>query len=555
MDAVFLNLLNRSLAAGWLIMAVVLLRLVLQRAPKWSRYILWALVALRLVCPFIPQSAFSLIPSAEPLPESRIMADVFPADTGMAVAESHTADSSSERYDASGAMAADSGSSFLTVLSRIWISGMLALCLQSVVSYAQLKKRVRAAIPFGENIRIGDEVDTPFVMGLFRPTIYLPSDMAVKENQEQMDYVLAHEKMHLRHLDHWWKPLGFLILMIYWFHPLVWLSYVLFCRDMELACDEQVIRDYDMAGRKAYSRALLACSIRHRGIAACPVAFGEVGVKARIKAVLQYKKPGFWMLSAAVLTALAVAVCFLTNPKKEPSLPENPVVLKTEEEDYEMSQQERAAEAADPENAEELPEIVVSVTQMPGEFVTGSRNMTLEDVSRLSAKGWELTWSDFDGFSYYDTGSGLIIHVYLIDQDFSLWVGGGGRTEPMYIYLQENATEERIDIREENVEDFLEAHMKAVQGDVAVRLPLAEAAPDVSGTWLGKADAAVISELIKDAAWQDGTTDCLSSHVFTVEGESLQYHAECGTFNDPANNRHFKLSEEQRDMVNTMLMF
>lgn len=638
MDTVFLNLLNRSIAACWLILAVVVLRFFLQKAPKWIRYILWTLVAFRLICPFTPESIFSLIPSAEPLPESLITGNHFRLDTGMAVADSPADAALADRYYEE-VTAADSGSRIFTILGWIWFAGVLVLCLQSVVSYIQLKRRVRAAVPFGENIWIGDSVDTPFVMGLFRPRIYLPSDMVVNGDMEQIDYVLAHEKTHVKHLDHWWKPLGFIVLMIYWFHPLVWLSYVLFCRDMELACDERVIREYDMARKKAYSSALLACSIRQKRVAACPVAFGEVGVKTRIKAVLQYKKPGFWILFAALLVCLAAAVCFLTNPRQELSLPENPIVYQTDlssgeylalvdgdryyvpyaaigltaagecigyyeitgeqensreyictfagydarewivsipglkncneamlfREIHVMEQPEGMAseyswnimEASESDagavDLQDPSEAVALVTQMPGEFVIGSRNMTLEDVILLSAKGWELTWADFDGFSYYDTGSGLIIHIYLIDQDFSLWAGGDG-SQLMYIYLQENATEERIDIREENVEAFIAVHAETERGDVAVRLPLADAVQDVSGIWLGKADAAVISGLVNAADWQDGTTDCIGSHVFMIEGENLQYHAECGTFNDPGNNRHFTLAEEQRGSVNVLLI-
>lgn len=649
MERIVTVLSEQSYAAAWLILAVVLLRLILQKAPKWTRYILWAMVALRLLCPFALQSPFSLIPDRTAPVEQTVTAEDFFGD--MAAVE--PAVNTPPAVSAEKTVSADRISG-LALFGWVWFGGLLAMFFYSVISYGKLKKRVRAAVPLEGNIWIGDEVDTPFVLGLLRPRIYLPSDM----EQQQRDYVLAHENMHLRHLDHWWKMAGFGILAVYWFHPLVWLAYILFCRDMEMACDERVIRNYDMAQKKAYAGALLACSVRFGGIGACPVAFGEVGVKARVRAVLHYKKPGFWILMAALLLCLIAAVCFLTNPKRRLVLPENPLVFQTENSGeylalvcgeryyvpyaavgtsaigdcigyYETTEEqttyreyictfpgyapqdwivsvmglENCNEAmlyreihvtelsADIYNEYPWNEVlettesiegtgehseetggqpdetewshednllsamgVVDIVDMKniwGERVDG-KGLTLEDVIRLSAKGWELDWADFDGYAYLDTGSGLIIHVHPIDQYFSLWVGGGGGGAPMYIYLQENATEERIDIREEDVEDFIAQHGKQ-EPEEAVRLPLAEMGLDENIVRLEKSDAEIILELVRNAQWQDGTTDCISSYSLDIEENTLQYHADCGTFNDPVGSRHFTLSQEQMDDVNIRL--
>lgn len=311
MEAVFLKLLNLSLTAGWLVLAVLLLRLIFRKAPRWIFCLLWGLVALRLACPISLESALSLIPSAEPIPSSIAYETVPTINSGFPALDQAVNPALSQRF----APAAEASVNPLQVAvwaaSRVWLVGLAAMLVYALVSYLLLKRRVRTATLLRDNIRQSERADFPFVLGFFRPRIYLPYAISGGE----IDHILAHEQAHIKRHDHWWKLIGFLILAVYWFNPLVWLAYVLFCRDIELACDEKVIAGMEKDARRAYSTALLNCSIRQRSLAACPLAFGEVGVKDRVKNVMNYKKPAFWIVIVALLACIAAAVCFLTVPE------------------------------------------------------------------------------------------------------------------------------------------------------------------------------------------------------------------------------------------------
>lgn len=317
MEAAFLKLLNMSISAGWLVLAIVLLRIVLKKAPKWMRCILWGMVAVRLICPFSVESVFCLIPSVETVPPEILYAQKPAIHTGVEIVNNVVNPVISESL-APGMGDSVNPLQVLTFLaSRIWIIGMLVMAVYAFLSYLQLRRKVAISMPVTENIYLCDDIDTPFILGIVRPRIYLPSIVG----QEQVPYVISHERAHLKRGDHLWKPLGYALLTVYWFQPLVWVAYVLLCRDIELACDEKVIRELGGAEKKFYSDALLECSVSHRMVLACPLAFGEVGVKERVKTVLSYKRPAFWVLVIAVVACIAVAVCFLTNPKenREPS--------------------------------------------------------------------------------------------------------------------------------------------------------------------------------------------------------------------------------------------
>lgn len=310
MGAVFLKLLNLGITASWLILAVLLLRFLLKKAPKWISCLLWALAALRLICPISIESRLSLIPSAETLPQTVMTGNSFQVNTGLNVVDAAVNTYLGDHYYEGVSVPNDYGNTVLNLLGFLWLLGVMALATYSVVSYLRLRRRVSAAIPLRENIWLCDYIKTPFILGAFRPRIYLPSDLT----ETQRAHVLAHEKAHLKRRDHWWKLLGFGLLTVYWFHPLVWLSYVLLCRDIEMACDEKVIRDFSMEDKKSYSKALLALSTSGHHMGACPLAFGETGVKERIRSVLNYKKPAFWVILGAVAACILAAVCFLTNP-------------------------------------------------------------------------------------------------------------------------------------------------------------------------------------------------------------------------------------------------
>ena len=314
MSGIFLKLLNLSISASWLVLVVLALRLVLKRAPKWVNVLLWGMVALRLMLPFSIESALSLIPSAETLSPEVVQFDPAPTITsGVTIIDNAVNPSLSESFAAAPLASVNPLYVWTYLAGWVWLIGLAAMLAYALVSYLRLRRRVSASIPLRENIYVCDEVPSPFILGIVRPRIYLPSAL----DEAQRGSVLSHERAHLARRDHWWKPLGFALLAVYWFNPLLWLAYTLLCRDIELACDERVLRGMDAGQVKAYSSALLACSVPRRMLAACPLAFGEVGVGARVKNALRYKKPAFWVVAASVAVCVVVAVCFLTNPEHE----------------------------------------------------------------------------------------------------------------------------------------------------------------------------------------------------------------------------------------------
>ena len=327
MSDLFLRLLNISITAGWIVLIVVLLRFVLKKAPKWIRVALWGLVALRLVLPVSIESAVSLVPSAETVQVEAVPITSAPHSYGSASVPS--APRTGERIVIRSGFEAlnsavnppvektgehiDTVAIVKTVAGWVWLSGAVLMLLYALISYLRLRHKVRASVKVENGVYVCDEISDPFILGVIRPKVYLPSGT----DEETKAYVLAHERAHLKRLDHVWKLLGFLLLAIYWFNPLLWLAYILLCRDVELACDEKVIASLDDPGKASYSKALLNVSVSRRSIAACPLAFGEVGIKARVKSILNYKKPAFWIILVALLAGIVVAVCFLTVPKKE----------------------------------------------------------------------------------------------------------------------------------------------------------------------------------------------------------------------------------------------
>ena len=314
MSGIFLKLLNLSISASWLVLVVLALRLVLKRAPKWVDVLLWGMVALRLMLPFSIESALSLIPSAETLSPEVVQFDPAPTITsGVELIDNAVNPSLSESFAAAPLASVNPLYVWTYLAGWVWLIGLAAMLLYALVSYLRLRRRVSASIRLWENIYVCDEVPSPFILGIVHPRIYLPSAL----DETQRGSVLSHERAHLARRDHWWKPLGFALLAVYWFNPLLWLAYTLLCRDIELACDERVLRGMDAGQVKDYSSALLACSVPRRMLAACPLAFGEVGVGARVKNALRYKKPAFWVIAASVAVCVVVAVCFLTNPRTD----------------------------------------------------------------------------------------------------------------------------------------------------------------------------------------------------------------------------------------------
>lgn len=321
MEAVFLKLLNISIAAGWLILAVIVLRALLKKAPKAFRGALWALAGIRLLCPFSLEAGWSLIPSAETLPEKIIAGNAFCVDTGISAIDVPVNDYLSGRYFGDAAVSAGHGNRVMTALTVIWLAGVSVMLLYAAVSGLRLRKTVREAVRLRENLWICDAVRSPFILGVIKPRIYLPSDL----EEALLAPVIAHENAHLKRRDHWWKPLGFVLLAVYWFHPLVWAAYLLFCRDIELACDEKVIKNMETDGKKAYSQALLSCGLSRRMVSVRPLAFGEVGVKERVRNIVKYKPAVPLLVVAAVAACAGVALFFLTDPVRLPAELEGPL--------------------------------------------------------------------------------------------------------------------------------------------------------------------------------------------------------------------------------------
>ena len=505
MSDIFLKILNMSIAASWLILAVMLFRFILKKVPKWITVLLWGIVALRLVVPFSFESALSLIPSAETFNAHNIQYEIPAISSGIPAINNAVNPVLGETFAPNPAGSVNPLYVWTFIVSVIWFIGIAAMLLYAVISYVRVRRSVAERIPYEGNIFLCDHVKSPFILGLVRPKIYLPSSM----DEAAMGPVIAHEKAHLARRDHWWKPLGFLILTVHWFNPLCWVTYVLLCRDIELACDEKVIRQMDLDGKKQYSTALLECNTGRRLVTICPLAFGEVGVKERVKNVLNYKKPAFWLIAVAVVACGVVTACFATNPvTEEPSTPnaERPTLIvdgnvyvnpympvsylpygyqsagkltreqanntglegieyfvhPSETEDFYTYQECGTPIALNTVDSEQRQWAYMRWIQVKDDGVEG-RKLTLDDVVMLSQKGDTLSWSDFERYQGWDVGSGLYIMRYEIDELFDVLVGGVPDETPWYIYLRvNNEADDRIDIRTEDVSTFVEAHRNDV---------------------------------------------------------------------------------------------
>ncbi len=545
MSEFFLTVLNMSISASWAFLAVFVLRLLLKKAPKWLSVLLWGIVAVRLVCPISFESVMSLVPSTETV-SPEIMTDKLPTvNTGFPLLNNAVNPSLST------SLAPDAGASvnpfqvWIPILSVVWAIGVLCMLLYALVSCLRLKSKIGTAVLLDGNIYQSENVPTPFVFGIIKPKIYLPFAIC----DDDMLYVISHERAHIHRRDYLWKPIGFLILSLHWFNPLMWVSYVLLCRDIELACDEKVVGKLDTVQKADYSQALLNCSVSRRALTACPIAFGETDVKNRVKSVLNYKKPAFWLIAVAVVLCILTAVCFLTDPasarlkniegltlvdaventevvwvsdgerysiigdvgnellselfdikisKKEISESRDEyrdrshtLVLQTKDDinlmlsylqglyihfdadfksvwvsqksygvtfSYKVKNSEDAKEIYEKIKHYNFTESDVGGVDDPA-MVIGKR-LTLDDVKELSRKGDALSWEDFENYSYLVTGSGLYIRYYEIDEMFSLYIGGGlPDGKPWYIYLEASDEHaDRIDIREGNVERFINQH-------------------------------------------------------------------------------------------------
>lgn len=537
MNELFYTMLNMSISASILVLVVLLLRLVFRKAPKWMNVLLWALVAVRLICPFAVESPFSLMPKTEWIVQDSAfddemyfdsISDDIPID---AIGDIEISDDVTVHYyPAEPHIEIHQGISVDLVLILIWQSGIAVMLFYMLVSYICVYRRIKGSTKFRDNIYTSNAVSTPFVFGIVKPRIYLPENI----DAVNMSYVIAHEEAHLRRHDHWWKPIGFILLTVHWFNPIIWLAYILLCRDIEMACDERVVREMGERERVDYSEALLDCSVNRRMITACPLAFGENNVKERIRTVLDYKKPAFWIVILAVIACAVAAVCFLTNPLGDmfsgdktlfiyyddpaevlhyPYQLENDTVVNVkfkstqspktvsleifcrkssifdewQKSDMATLKLGETASFTVPEGHMFMIEagrdsgtngnvtfeitygenkvhdsVLIEKEDIIDMIPDDKKRLTLADVITLSVKGSDLKWEDFAGYSHIVTGSGLYIHVYEIDENFELWIGGGSPIgTPSYIYLTlSEDIDIRIDIRDDGVEEFIHLHQK-----------------------------------------------------------------------------------------------
>ncbi len=316
MSNFFLTIINMSISASWIVLAVLLLRLLLKKAPKWITVLLWGIVAVRLICPFTIESIMSLMPSVETITKAPDAPRPH-FESGVTIIDNQVNDYLGGHYYEGVTRPTGHFVDITTILAIVWLVGIVVLLVYTIISYFRVKNKIGTAVLLRDNIYQSENVVSPFVLGIITPKIYLPFHL----NAQDMEHVLSHEQAHIHRKDHLWKPLGFLILTLHWFNPLMWLGYVLLCRDIELACDEKVIKALDIQQKADYSQALLTCSVNRRILATCPLAFGEVGVKTRVRSVLNYRKPSFWMIVVAITAIIATGLCFLTNPITDPEDP------------------------------------------------------------------------------------------------------------------------------------------------------------------------------------------------------------------------------------------
>lgn len=348
MSNIFVQLLNMSISASWLILAIIVFRMLFFGSPKWIRVVLWSLVAVRLVVPFTFESVFSLIPEHSPvLSGTKLYMDT---NSGQLA---YTTPVMSVTYDGQVDMI-----NITNIIGIVWVVGAAAMLIYMLISYFSVRRKASEGIEISKNIRICDRIDSPFILGVFRPRIYLNS--STKDSDR--NYVIAHEKAHLSRLDNIWKPIGFILLSIYWFNPVCWVAYLLFNRDIELACDEKVVREYDTDDKKAYANALLMCSSRHHRISACPLAFAECSIKHRVKSILKYKKPKIFVVCASAAVCVVLSACFMTDP---------------------VSVEEKVIDKM--VNAE-FPTLSVDVTEVPTEPTTEAVKEIVKKTSEKSAE-------------------------------------------------------------------------------------------------------------------------------------------------------------------------
>ncbi len=433
MAEVFIKILNMSITASWLVLAVLILRGIFKKAPKAIICVLWAIVVVRLLCPVSFESVYSLIPTTEAVPESVAHINEPIMRSQLIVSDSEYAKNIVKvpkvEINDDGAR----GIEAMEVVLIVWVIGTGAMLTYSFISYVRLKFKVREAVVLRENIWFCDHIDTPFIMGIIRPRIYIPSSM----DEKQMEYVIAHEKVHLKRRDNVWKPFATILLSVYWFNPFMWVAYVMFCRDIEFACDERVIGKMDEADVRKYMKTLVSCSIPHHKLMAYPVAFGEIGVKSRIKTIVSYKKPKLVLSILAVVVCVIMSMFFLVDPMESRANevnellrgyeewdndwePIDPSILTEEQKaylaEYELIDEDRLTdysyeginwnlmgtgmELYNPTSGVEKFGVTYEITEEISEKSDSERLITYDELLAIRLKGKEMRLDDFTKYRY-----------------------------------------------------------------------------------------------------------------------------------------------------------
>ena len=358
MNDILLKLVDMSLMASLLIVTIIIIRGVFKRIPRKYICILWALVAIRLICPINIESSFSIFNVTNNNLEYKNNAYIEnivkprnnPANTINDKKEnvinnkkSQNANIPKKNSDVSNSnttstvkLENDKDIKNTSIVTWIWILGVAIIITYGLISYWILKRKIRAAIMLENNVYICDDIDSPFILGIISPKIYIHSGL----EKESYEYIVKHEKAHIGRKDYIWKPLGLLLLSIYWFNPICWIAYIMLCKDIELACDEKVISKMNDEDIALYSESLLKCSIRRRNITVCPIAFGEVGVKVRIKNALNYKKPKTWIHILSVVICITILILFMTNSVSNKTSKEHMSEIKTSDENSLLENQD-----------------------------------------------------------------------------------------------------------------------------------------------------------------------------------------------------------------------
>ena len=537
MGDIFLKLLNMSITAGWLILAVVCIRLIFRKMPKWIRCLLWGAVAIRLICPFSIESQFSVLPSTEPIQTSMVVegeVQYIPSiDSHLTIVKNTINPSLTEAfaYDESESVAPLQA--ITQAAGFVWVCGMIILIICAMGSTVRLHRLVSEAVCIKDNIYICDAVKSPFILGIVRPSIYLSSALSEKE----MNFIISHESAHLKRKDHLWKALGYLLLCIYWFNPLCWVAYALLCKDIELACDEKVAKDMTLHEKKEYSKVLLSCARQRSLIIVCPLAFGEVGIKERVKSVLHYKKPALWIIIAAAAVIVIMAICFLTNPTKEYQIRITIPAGSTAAfcySDAEISPKGNtltfyAGEGLGDTEIKLLPVEVREENAYESTYITPGMPVKMDVEKGAWFKvGVNIQNSTDESKVVYVSVRNVHVRIASVSED--------GDSEDSSLFTENIPSEE-----------------DAVQQETVADIQVSDIVNGSSPVTISKEDASVLRAIFESEEWDEGTSDCLDNCELIFDGNTVRYHSDCGTFNDSIYNRHLLLGEEDKTEVNAIL--